>query len=158
MKRIMIWLLTLVLIVSCIPAVPAAAETARPRRYTVLILDVCGTSKFYWYGSLIYTADSAVEDVRTAADRFLDNIELADGDNQVCVITFARDAELLSGFTSDSGSNYNQIAVCTIAVFSCVNHGISDTRHTVSYVKRLTFCFVTVNIDQYNLLRDLSER
>lgn len=101
MKRIMIWLLTLVLIVSCIPAVPAAAETARPRRYTVLILDVCGTSKFYWYGSLIYTADSAVEDVRTAADRFLDNIELADGDNQVCVITFARDAELLSGFTSD---------------------------------------------------------
>ncbi len=99
MKRWMACLLVFALLAAGMPVRRAAAEAPSVRRYTVLLLDVCGTHEFTYNGRTIYTATSAVNEVRTAAARFLDNIEAADGENRVCLITYAAEAKLVCGFT-----------------------------------------------------------
>ena len=104
MKKILSLLLSLIILVSCLPLTVFAIDTEGSNniaRYSVLVLDVSGTASFQSNGVTIYTADSAIDYVKKSADSFLSNLIDAKGDNYVAVVTFAEKAKVISDFTND---------------------------------------------------------
>ena len=103
MKRVLAIIMSLVMMLCCIPVMATAAETDNSvTRYTVLVLDTSSTSTFIGSsGDEIYTADTAIEYVQTASSRFLDNISVASGDNYVAVVSYKDSATTVSNFTQD---------------------------------------------------------
>ena len=72
------------------------------QRYTVLLLDTCGSTRFTSDGILIYTADSAVSYVKAAASKFKDSLLSAKGDNYLAVISYNWYGYVKTSFTNDS--------------------------------------------------------
>lgn len=111
MKRFLAGVLALVMLLCCVPAIAYAAETdEQVQRYTVLVLDTSSSSTFIGSGGQeIYTADTAIEYVKKASSRFLDNISGASGDNYVAVVSYKDSATTVSNFTQDYDVLKNKI-------------------------------------------------
>ncbi len=121
MKRVFSVLLTfVVMFVSVFVVMPQpSAHAAQTARYSVLVLDVSGKETFTYNGVRIYSADTAVEYVRTAAHSFLSDVINAKGENYVALVTYTSYATVVSEFTND-------IAKLTERVNSIRETGVTD--------------------------------
>lgn len=84
------------------PATRASA-TEGEQRYTVLVLDTSASSNFVdKKGNVFYTADTAVNEVKTAAKKFIEGVQSANGTNYVAIVEY-RGAiwTTLSGFSTN---------------------------------------------------------
>lgn len=110
MKKVISGILVLVLLaVMVLPVLPTPVAAATLSRYCVLVLDVSGSETFTSNGVRIYTADTAIEYVKTAAMRFLEDLLDAPGNNYIALVTYAEGATTLSGFTNDVQSLQQQV-------------------------------------------------
>ena len=103
-KRIFSFLLVLLLAVALLPfsALMEDAQAADDTiTYTVLVLDAGGSISFTSGGTKIYTADSAINEVKQAASTFLLDVIKAKGTNYVAVVSYNTEAKTVSGFTDD---------------------------------------------------------
>lgn len=78
-------------------------------RYTVLVLDTSGTASFTSGGELIYEANTAIEYVKQAANKFLSGILTADGTNYVAVVSYKSTASVVSSFTDNIDKISNKV-------------------------------------------------
>ena len=87
--------------------VPTFNQSTFPARYTVLVLDASGAQTFEelpnWMNlnGSTYVSDSSLEAVKSAAAKFLDDAEHAVGKNYIAIVTYAEEATVVSGFTTD---------------------------------------------------------
>lgn len=113
-RRVGAWIGIIILIVGVL-LFPAelihATESYDSGRYIVLVLDTSGTETFTSGGQVIYEAGTAIEYVKDAAKKFLDDIEADSGLNQVAVVSYSTEAVLVSDFTDDFDSLKNQIQI-----------------------------------------------
>ncbi len=103
MKRIISLLTVLSIVFACIPVI-VYADTVSVNslpRYTVLVLDSSNEANFRNAGKVIYTADTSIDAVKDASERFLSSVAKSSDKNYVSVITYRSQAYLLSDFTSD---------------------------------------------------------
>ena len=77
----------------------SAADT-NVDRYTVLIIDTSSKSEFY-EDELIYTADSAIDEVKKTSQKFISDLIQSEGNNKVAVISYGDEVSLISDFTSN---------------------------------------------------------
>lgn len=78
--------------------------------YTVLVLDTSGTHKFTSGGSTIYTAESAITQVKEAATNFTNAVLKSDSNHKIAIITYKGSATVVSNFTNDSSTLTNAIS------------------------------------------------
>ena len=72
-------------------------------RFTVLVLDTSGAVEFLGDdGSVIYRADPAIDCVKIAASRFVNDIINARGTNYIAIVTFNSTARTASGFSTNA--------------------------------------------------------
>lgn len=102
-KRFLSLFLALVLLCTFFAPMTVHAE-ATPPTYTVLVLDISGKHQFYSSNSLIYTADSALSEVKTAASNFSDALLGLNNNHYVAVVAYKGSASTVSDFTQDSDS------------------------------------------------------
>ncbi len=109
--RFLSCVMVLVMVVTFIPLTSYAAQTQKKnKRYTVLVIDNSKTADFYNNGSLIYTADTALEYVQKAADRFLEGIKKSDDENYIAVVTYGSSiAKTVCDFSNDFSDVKNKI-------------------------------------------------
>jgi len=100
-KRFLSMILALVLVCSLFVPVTVHAETTVPT-YTVLVLDTSGQHQFYSGNTRIYTADSAVNEVKTAACNFSEALLRLNHNHNVAVVSYKGSATTVSNFTQDS--------------------------------------------------------
>ncbi len=108
MKKWISALLLLSMILSFVPEVAAETETGITR-YTVLVLDNSGTSKFIntKTNETIYEADSALSYVKDAAEEFIEDVLLASGEgygatsNKIAIVTYRSTATTQINFTDN---------------------------------------------------------
>lgn len=102
-------------------------------RYMVLLLDTSSKDKYYVGDTLIYTADAAVEDTKKAAQKFINDLEKANGTNYVAIIDCSGDddeAEIVMPFSADvqkMSSAINNITSKTSAVDLAGGLKLADT-------------------------------
>lgn len=103
MKRFVFGILVLVVTLCCMSLMTWAIEGKETtKRYTVLVLDTSSTSSFLGSnGREIYRADTAIDYVKKASSRFLENISIASGDNFVAIVSYKDFATVVSDFTED---------------------------------------------------------
>lgn len=101
--RFLSLVLVLALIVGLLPANGASALAASElKRYTVLVLDTSGDASFIGRNNeTIYTAETAVEYVKTAAERFLECIADSPDENYVAIVSYDSDIKTVSDFSRD---------------------------------------------------------
>ena len=99
-KRFISLCLALVLLCTFFAPMTVHAKTTFPT-YTVLVLDTSGKHQFYSNNSLIYTADSALSEVKTAAGNFSDALLRVNDNHYVAVVAYKGSATTVSGFTQD---------------------------------------------------------
>lgn len=59
------------------------------QRYTVLVLDTSASSSFLdSSGSVFYTADTAVEYVKSSAKKFIEGVHSANGTNYIAIVSY----------------------------------------------------------------------
>ena len=99
-KRIFALLLCVVMI--CAAVGPYHAKADATNRYIILIVDTSGSSDFIdtTTGEVIFTAKSPLDEVKQAADRFTDALDLVRG-TQVAIVSYGRYAHLEQGFSDD---------------------------------------------------------
>lgn len=79
-----------------------ALEDETNSRYTVLVLDGSSSSAFAENGSIFYTADTALPDVKIASKKFVRDTLSADGNNYIAVVYYRENsAVVLSDFSND---------------------------------------------------------
>lgn len=105
MKRFISLILSVALLVMCLPSMEVEASAKNQNeitRYSVLVLDVSDTAEFIGSsGDTIYTADSAIDYVKKSANNFLADLINAKGDNYVAVVAFAKTASVVVDFTEN---------------------------------------------------------
>ncbi len=111
MKRLCSILLTLLMIMTFVPLVSVSAEDTDVTRYTVLVLDTSNTSDFLDYdGNVMYTADTALPYVKTAAKKFIENLQDAPGDNYLAIVSYyGENSNVVSSFSKDRTTLENAI-------------------------------------------------
>ena len=111
MKRIISLWLAVILVITGVDLPFGILEiqaAANVKRYTVLVLDTSDTAEFT-YNNEIYTADTALSDVKSAAGKFIRDISATGGDNYVAVISYKDYATTVSGFSKEYSSLINKI-------------------------------------------------
>lgn len=104
MKKFISLILVCTILIIGIPVstTSISAKTADDvNRYVVLVLDTSSSSKFYSGNTLIYTANTALEYVKKASLKFLENISTSSGNNYVSIVSYKETATIVSGFTKD---------------------------------------------------------
>ena len=103
--RILSLIMTAFMLFTSVPFVQLGQETSAAStdvRYTVLVLDTSNKTDFMnEYGNIFFTADTALQYVKTASTCFLDSVASAEGTNYVAVVSFKDKASTLSGFTQN---------------------------------------------------------
>lgn len=104
-KKLIKMLFAFALVLSCLPVLSVHAETSDVKRYTVLVLDTSSTSDFLNNGSVFYTAGTAIEYVKTAAKKFVENVQNADGTNYLAIVSYkGSSATVVSNFSDNSNA------------------------------------------------------
>ncbi|MEK4045135.1 S-layer homology domain-containing protein [Paenibacillus sp. FSL H8-0048] len=72
-------------------------------RYSVLVLDTSASSSFVdSKGRVFYTADTAIDYVKTSAKKFIEATQVADGTNYVAIVSYkGSQASVVSPFSTD---------------------------------------------------------
>ncbi len=99
-KRFLSLFLALVLLCTFFAPLTVHAEETVPT-YTVLVLDTSGQHQFYSGNTRIYTADSALNEVKTAAANFSDAILRQKDNHHVAVVAYKGSATTVTSFTQD---------------------------------------------------------
>ena len=84
-----------------IPLVVYAKSPGADGNYIILVLDISGTETFAVEGEVIYEADTAIADVKTAASSFFDKLTNAPGDYYVAIVAYDDEARTVLDFTKD---------------------------------------------------------
>ena len=112
-KRISVFLLTACLLIGSFALsnlnakayidVELNAITTDIQRYTVLVLDTSSSSNFVdSRGVIYYTADTAIEYVKSSAKKFIESVNSADGTNHVAIVTYrGSTASVVYPFSTD---------------------------------------------------------
>ncbi|AIQ50636.1 hypothetical protein R70331_03180 [Paenibacillus sp. FSL R7-0331] len=81
----------------------SALPAEEVRRYSVLVLDTSASSNFLdSSGRVFYTADTAIDYVKTSAKKFIEAIQVADGTNYVAIVSYkGSKASIVSPFSTD---------------------------------------------------------
>ncbi len=100
MKRIISMLLLICVLFQIIPATVFATETVR---YSILVLDTSASSDFVdSSGEVFYTANTAIDYVKTASKKFISDIKKASGTNYVAIVEYkGSSANIVSEFSTD---------------------------------------------------------
>ena len=85
-------------------AIPVSVKANDEMRNIVLVLDESGPTSFTSGGKTIYTANSAVEYVKDAAKKFINNTLQSGGNQQVAVVSYHKSATVQQNFTNDKQS------------------------------------------------------
>lgn len=106
-KRLVSFVLALCMVVLMLPTAAFAEEdgnSSKKARYTVLVLDTSAAINFIGSdGEVIYTADSAIDYVKQAAQKFLSDLSKdTKKENYVAVVPYAEEAEVVTDFTTDT--------------------------------------------------------
>lgn len=103
MKKIMSVILCAMLLFGCmaLTASAAGAESGAVR-YTVLLLDTEQSFRMTSGGKLIYTVDSPIEYIKAAAQKFVDQVQKANGTNYVAVVSYSSSTSVKTDFTTDT--------------------------------------------------------
>lgn len=112
MKRIISLWLAVILVITGVDLPFGILEiqaATNVKRYTVLVLDTSDTAEFTYNNETIYTADTALSDVKSAAGKFIRDISATGGDNYVAVISYKDYATTVSGFSKEYSSLINKI-------------------------------------------------
>lgn len=103
MKKFFTVFLIIILFTGNIRTSAFSINDSEVKRYTVLVLDTSGTANFIGStGRTIYTADTAVNHVKKAADKFVRDILKANGENYIAVVSYKDKAIKVIDFTSDN--------------------------------------------------------
>ena len=101
-RRFLSCFLALVLLCALFAPMTVQADSTVPT-YTVLVLDTSGKHEFYSSGnSLIYTADTALSEVKTAACNFSDALLRLNHNHHIAVVAYKGSATTVCNFTQDS--------------------------------------------------------
>ena len=85
-------------------------QAASSTRYTVLVLDVSGGADFQdGKGGILYSADTAIDYVKQAANNFVSDIIRAGGTNYVALVTYDSASRAVSEFSTDSSAIQTKI-------------------------------------------------
>lgn len=112
MKRIISLIVALVLVACGLQVLVKTEVKANTgvKRYTVLVLDTSAESRFVNSKDIeIYTARTALPDVKIASSKFLDDISVANGNNYVAVVSYQNYADTVSDFTTEYETLKNKI-------------------------------------------------
>ena len=115
LKSLLSFILTAVMVVVAVPIMSVPVDATEEynskingqdyepsERYTILVLDVSGPEDFYINNNTEkYTSDSSVEDVKSSAKKFLEAAKTSLSHNQIAIVTFAEEAEIISDFTDN---------------------------------------------------------
>lgn len=106
-KRLVSFVLALCMVVLMLPTAAFAEEdgnSSKKARYTVLVLDTSAAINFVGSDDeVIYTADSAIDYVKQAAQKFLSDLSKdTKKENYVAVVPYAEEAEVVTDFTTDT--------------------------------------------------------
>ena len=103
MKRIASLVLTVLIMVCGVFNfnVGTYAKETPVKRYTVLVLDTSNEADFMSGGKVIYTAKTALEYVKKASLRFIDDVSEASGTNYIAIVSYKDNAAQISGFSDD---------------------------------------------------------
>lgn len=104
-KRLVSFVLALCMVVLMLPTAAFAEEDGNfSKRYTVLVLDTSASINFVGSNDeVIYTADSAIDYVKQAAQKFLSDLSKdTKKENYVAVVPYAEEAEVVTDFTTDT--------------------------------------------------------
>lgn len=72
------------------------------KRYTVLVLDTSSAVDFRQNGPVIYTANTALLQVKEASKKFVESMGDAAGDNYIALVAYSGNtSQVLSQFTTD---------------------------------------------------------
>lgn len=73
------------------------------QRYNVLVLDTSASSSFLdSSGNIFYTADTAIDYVKSSAKKFIEGVQKADGTNYVAIVEYkGSTANVVSEFSTD---------------------------------------------------------
>lgn len=110
--RLLAVFLAFAMLITCIPVTgknASAASKTKTQRYTVLVLDIANDVDFTNYGTVIYTATSSINEVKQAAISFLSSIVNSSDENHVAVVTYSKDASIVSDFTTDIKDLKNKV-------------------------------------------------
>lgn len=77
------------------------ADKEKVDRYNILVLDTSGSSDFLSNGKHLYTADTAIDYVKNAANQFVSDLVNAGGNNKIALITYNSSANVLFHFSND---------------------------------------------------------
>jgi len=100
----------------------SAADENEVTRYTVLVLDTSGGVDFQsGYGSIFYTADTAINYVKQAANKFVSDVINAGGTNYVSLVTYDSTARTVSGFSENITATQTKINQLTAASKNSTN-------------------------------------
>ena len=109
--------------------------------YTVLVLDASGKHEFYTkkYGEykLIYTADSACDEMKAASSEFASKLLGVDENQYIAVVVCGNTAERLFGFTNDKNAivkKIKNIRTASEAEDCDLNAGLEDAHALLSAV------------------------
>lgn len=93
---------------------PPVSVQAATSRYTVLVLDTSSSETFRSGGTIIYTADTAIDQVKSASKQFLNDVVRASGRNYVAVVSYKNAATVVSEFTQDISGLESKIDSLTV--------------------------------------------
>lgn len=115
MKRSLIFCLLLVMLFAF--SAPIVAEEVTPAAdsdfYTVLVVDTSGSHTFSSGGTDIYTAESAIDQVKSAATAFTEALLDLDANHKIAIVSYKEYATTVTNFTSDSAQLKKDIAQLT---------------------------------------------
>lgn len=100
-------------------------ETQTNKRYSVLVLDTSSTSSFEDKdGNVFYVADTALDYVKTAAKKFIKDVQKANGTNYVAIVEYKYNyANIVQNFSTDQEQLVQSIDSLTA----------NSTRKSISY-------------------------
>ena len=117
LRKLWSFALVFVMVFTLLPASAFAdgEQATETSRHIVLILDVSRGTKFINIDTneTLYQSDSAIADVKEAAQKFVEDIAIAEGNNQIAIVSYDADAKIMCSFTNDAKTLKDAVRRCS---------------------------------------------
>ena len=137
MKRLICLVLILVLVLSLCPAGIVAAEekTSQPSRYTILIIEANTGTRYWSDGEVIYTAYSALKEIKNAAIDFVEQALEHDSNHKIAIISYNSDVYVKSSFSNNERQLKSAINGCSNSKNNNIEAALSKANAMLDEIK-----------------------